>query len=99
MRSALPWSLRWVVIAVVLGLCAAMTLWAFEFGKRIAGLDSGSRAELQRLRSEVLQLREESQRQRELQEVVGSLRTAEQVAMECLAVQLRRLEAGQSQPA
>ena len=42
-RSALPWPLRWAAVAIVLGLCAAMTLWAFDLGKRIAGLDAGSR--------------------------------------------------------
>ncbi|MDD2809403.1 DUF6776 family protein [Rhodoferax sp.] len=51
-RSALPWPLRWALWAVVAGFCSAMGLWAFEFGKDIAGLDSGSKAQLQRLRAE-----------------------------------------------
>jgi len=29
-RNAMPWPLRWLIIAVVLGLCAAVALWAFE---------------------------------------------------------------------
>ena len=28
-RSAMPWPLRWVVVAIVLGFCAALGLWAF----------------------------------------------------------------------
>ena len=39
-RSALPWPVRWLALAVVLGFCAAVALWAFEFGKSIAGLDT-----------------------------------------------------------
>ena len=83
-RSALPWPLRWAAVAIVLGLCAAMTLWAFDLGKRIAGLDAGSREELQRLRAEVSQLREHNRLQHEKQEAAGSLRIAEQAAMDRL---------------
>ncbi|MBW4947671.1 DUF1515 domain-containing protein, partial [Klebsiella pneumoniae] len=92
-RSALPWPLRWAAVAIVLGLCAAMALWAFDLGKRIAGLDAGSREELQRLRAEVSQLREHNRLQHEKQEAAGSLRIAEQAAMDRLLEQLRQLEA------
>lgn len=40
-RSALPWPFRWAMLAVVFGFCAAIALWAFEFGKVIAGVDDG----------------------------------------------------------
>ena len=36
-RSALPWPFRWALLAIVLGFCSAIGLWAFEFGKDIAG--------------------------------------------------------------
>ena len=62
-RSALPWPLRWAVAAIVFGFCAAIALWAFEFGRSIAGLDSVSREEVHRLRAEVDRLREESHQQ------------------------------------
>ncbi len=52
-RSALPWPLRWLLGAVVLGFSGALTLWAFEFGKDIAGLDRNAKQELERLRGEV----------------------------------------------
>lgn len=42
-RSAMPWPLRWLVLALALGLSAATALWAFEFGKSIAGLEPTSR--------------------------------------------------------
>jgi len=92
-RNALPWPLRWLVIALVFGLSAAVALWAFEFGKEIAGLDGSAREELRRLRLEVVQLREDNQRQQEQTVTVDSLRTAELVAMEKLAEQVRQLEA------
>jgi acetyl-CoA acetyltransferase len=61
-RSAMPWPVRWVLAAIVLGFCAAIALWAFEFGKGIAGLDSGAKEELARLREEVSRLRDERDR-------------------------------------
>jgi len=57
-RGAVPWPLRWLVLALVFGFSAALALWAFEFGKSIAGLDKDAKEELQKLRTEVVQLRE-----------------------------------------
>lgn len=57
-RGAVPWPLRWLVLALVFGFSAALSLWAFEFGKSIAGLDKDAKEELQKLRTEVIQLRE-----------------------------------------
>jgi len=51
-RSALPWPFRWAVLAIVAGFCAAIGLWAFEFGKDIAGLDQGSQSQFQQLQLE-----------------------------------------------
>ncbi|NCP41608.1 MAG: hypothetical protein GW848_14125, partial [Rhodoferax sp.] len=45
-RSAMPWPVRWVILAVVAGFCAAIALWSFEFGKEIAGLDQGTKEQL-----------------------------------------------------
>jgi len=42
-RSHLPWPLRWAVAALMLGFSAALALWAFEFGRNIAGLNHGAR--------------------------------------------------------
>lgn len=52
-RSSLAWPFRWALGALVMGFCAALALWAFEFGKDIAGLEKGSKEEMQRLRSEL----------------------------------------------
>lgn len=53
-RSALPWPFRWAMLALVMGFCSAIGLWAFELGKEIAGLERGSKEEAQRLRGELI---------------------------------------------
>ncbi len=58
-RSHLPWPLRWVALALMLGFSAALALWAFEFGKEIAGLDRNAKAELLELRSQADKLKAE----------------------------------------
>ncbi len=92
-RSHLPWPLRWAVLAVMLGFSAALALWAFEFGKEIAGLDSGARDELVRLRADAQQLREDLERARSVANTAESLVKSERAAQERLAQQVRQLEA------
>lgn len=92
-RSHLPWPLRWAVVALTLGFSAALALWAFEFGKEIAGLDRSSRQELAQLRLEVGALRAENERARAVADTADSLVKAEQAAQERLAQQVRQLEA------
>ena len=58
-RSHMPWPLRWVVLAIAFGFSASLALWAFEFGKEIAGLERTSKEELTQLRSELETLRSE----------------------------------------
>ncbi len=91
-RSALPWPLRWLLGAVVLGFSGALALWAFEFGKDIAGLDRNAKQELERLRGEVVLLREELGKSQLVSNTSDSLLTAEKVAQEQIGLQLRQLE-------
>ena len=98
-RSALPWPFRWVVLALVFGFCAAIGLWAFEFGKHIAGLDRGSKAELQQmtaqlgvLRAEALTLKDERDKAQSIANTIDTLLTSEKVAQERLAAQNKQLE-------
>ena len=91
-RSALPWPLRWLLLAVFLGLCAAVSLWAFELGRSIAGLDAGGREELVRLRSELARLREDSQQAQTIANTSGSLLLAERSTLDQLKLQLKQLE-------
>ena len=76
-RGALPWPLRWVALALMLGFSAAIGLWAFEFGKGIAGLDSNAEDELKLLRGEVVQLRQDREKAQTFANTSGSLLTAE----------------------
>lgn len=92
-RSAMPWPLRWAGAAIVLGFCAAIALWAFEFGKDIAGLDSGAKEELLRLRGDIAKIREERDKAQSVFNTSASLITAEKAAQERLTAQIKALEA------
>jgi hypothetical protein len=91
-RSAMPWPLRWAGAAIVLGFCAAIALWAFEFGKDIAGLDTGAKEELLRLRIDMAKLREERDKAQSIFNTSASLITAEKATQERLTAQVKALE-------
>jgi hypothetical protein len=91
-RSAMPWPLRWVLAAVVLGFCAAIGLWAFELGKDLAGIDDSAKEDLTKLRAEVTQLREEREKVQSIVNTSGSLLTAEKAAQDKLLSQVKQLE-------
>jgi hypothetical protein len=92
-RSHLPWPLRWAVAALAFGFSAAIALWAFEFGKSIAGLDRDAKLELARLRGEVEQLKTDRERAVSVANAADSLLKAEKAAQDRLAQQLRQIEA------
>jgi hypothetical protein len=91
-RSSLSWPLRWVAVAIMLGFCAAISLWAFELGKDIAGVETHAKEELVRLRGEVQRLRTERDKAQSVLNTSGSLITAERSTQERLASQVRMLE-------
>ena len=91
-RSHLPWPLRWVVYALALGFSAALALWAFEFGKTIAGLDRDAKAELAALRVEVAELRGEREKALSTANTAESLLKTEKAAQDKLAQQLKLVE-------
>ena len=98
-RSALPWPFRWAVIAIVMGFCAAIGLWAFEFGKDIAGLERGSKEQIQQLqlqvesqKKEIDQLRLERDEAQAVSNTAGTLVAAEKAAQEKLINQVKQLE-------
>jgi len=99
-RSAMPWPLRWLGLAIVFGFCAALGLWAFEFGKDIAGLDRGSKEELQQARAELAALQTElvtikaaRDQAQSVANTVDTLLTTEKVAQETLLAQNKQLQA------
>ena len=91
-RSATPWPIRWAIVAIVLGFCAAIGMWAFEFGKGIAGLDRNATQELATLREEVAKLRDERNKAQSIINTSGSLLTAEKTTQERLTAQIKILE-------
>lgn len=98
-RSAMPWPFRWAIVAIVLGFCAAIGLWAFEFGKDIAGLEKGSKEEVQRLRTELTDVRAELAKAKldrdhaqSIANTADTLVTAEKASHESLLAQLKQLE-------
>ncbi len=98
-RSALPWPFRWAMLALVMGFCAAIGLWAFELGKDIAGLERGSREEMQRLRAELTTTQAELAAAREARDKAQSvantadaLVTTERASREGLLAQVKMLE-------
>lgn len=91
-RGALPWPLRWVALALMLGFSAAIGLWAFEFGKSIAGLDRGATEELLKLRTEVIQLRAENDKNQSIVNTSGMVLATEKAEKDKLNTQLKQLE-------
>ena len=98
-HSALPWPFRWAVAAIVLGFCAAIALWAFEFGKDIAGLDAGTKEELTRARAELVALRADlanakqaRDKAQSVADTAGTLLTTEKAAQEGLVAQNKQLD-------
>lgn len=92
-RSHLPWPLRWAAVALMFGFSAALALWAFEFGKSIAGLDRGATEELRGLRVEVAQLRGEREKAISIANTAESLLKTEKAVQDKLALQLKQAEA------
>jgi hypothetical protein len=99
-RSALPWPFRWAMLAIVAGFCAAIALWAFEFGKDIAGLDKGTHEQLQQalsdnasLRTQVALLTEDRNKAQAVADTVHTVLTTEKVAQDKMLETNRQLEA------
>jgi len=92
-RGALPWPLRWIALALMLGFSAAIGLWAFEFGKNIAGLDKDAKEELLKLRAEVTQLRIEHDKNLSIVNTSGLTLVSEKAEKDKLNAQLKQLEA------
>ncbi len=66
----------------MLGFSAAVALWAFEFGKGIAGVDTDAREEISVLRQEAVTLRADRDRAQSIANTSGSLLTAEKAVQE-----------------
>ncbi len=99
-RSSLPWPFRWALFALMLGFCAAIGLWAFQFGKEIAGVDGDVNNELVKAKAELVALNGElaaaisaREKAQSVANTVGTLVTAEKATQEGLVAQNKMLEA------
>lgn len=95
-RSHLPWPVRWVLVALVLGFSGAIGLWAFEFGRNIAGLNPGARPtsdDLVQVRQQLDDTRQERDRAQSLANAADSLIKAERATQTRLTEQVKALEA------
>jgi hypothetical protein len=92
-RSHMPWPLRWVALALMLGFSASLALWAFEFGKEIAGLDRNSKAELIELRSQAAQLKTERDAAVSAANIAESKWKTDQASYDSLIQQLKASQA------
>ena len=91
-RSHRPW-IRWAGIAIMTGFYAAIALWTFELGKTFAGVETGAKEELVRLRADYEKLREERDKAQSVVNTSASLITTETSTKERLAAQIKVLEA------
>ncbi|WP_428290283.1 DUF6776 family protein [Hydrogenophaga sp.] len=85
--------MRWLLGAIVLGFSGALAVWAFEFGKDIAGLDRNAALELMQLRREVQVLRSNLNESQSVSNTSESLLIAERATQEQLMMQIRQLQA------
>lgn len=96
-RSHLPWPLRWAVVAVMLGFSGALALWAFEFGRGLAGLPGrdldAQRSQLLDVRQALDAARRDRDQAQSIANSADSLLKAERVTQQKLAEQVRALEA------
>lgn len=76
----------------MLGFSAALGLWAFEFGKGLAGLDRHAKEELGQLRQEVVSLRADRDKARSIANTFDSLLVADKALQEKLLSQIKQLE-------
>ncbi len=74
------------------GFSAAIALWAFEFGKNIAGVDKTSREELSLLRQEVASLRDARDKAQSISNTSGGILITEKAIQDKLASQIKQLQ-------
>ncbi|HYX45617.1 MAG TPA: DUF6776 family protein [Sphingomicrobium sp.] len=92
-HSPIPWYLRWLGIALLLGLSAASAAWMYDAGRRFAGFDrSEVETELTSVKRELLDAQAELEKLRAVANAGNSRLAIERTAQEKLAQQIRALE-------
>jgi hypothetical protein len=92
-HSPIPWYLRWVGIALLLGVSAASAAWIYDAGRRFAGFDRNEvETELTAVRGQLLDAEAELQKLRAVANASDSRLAIERTAQQKLAQQIRVLE-------
>lgn len=92
-HSQIPWYLRWLGIALLLGLSAASAAWIYDAGRRFAGFDRNEvEAELSAVKHELLDAQAELEKLRAVANAADSRLAIERTAQQKLAQQIRSLE-------
>jgi hypothetical protein len=92
-HSPIPWYLRWVGIALLLGVSAASAAWIYDAGRRFAGFDRNEvETELSAVRGQLLEAQAELEKLRAVANASDSRLAIERTAQQRLAQQIRVLE-------
>lgn len=92
-HSPIPWYLRWLGIALVLGVAAASAAWIYDAGRRFAGFDQGEvQSALSVATRELASAQGELERLRAAANAAERRLSIERTAQIKLAQQLRGLE-------
>lgn len=92
-RTHTPWYLRWLALAVLLTLAAALAVWMYDAGRRFAGFDrSEVQGELATARAELARLGGELERVRAVANAADSRLSIERTAQQKLAQQIKGME-------
>lgn len=92
-KSNLPWPLKVVLAAVVLGLGGAIAMWTYDLGRRFTGVDSGANhAQLETYREQIVRIQNERDGFSTTVNAAESQLNIERSAKKQLATQVRNLE-------
>lgn len=92
-HSLVPWYLRWLGVALLLGLSAASAAWIYDAGRRFAGFDRNEvETELSTVKHEFVQAQAELEKLRAVANAADSRLAIERTTQQKLAQQIRSLE-------
>lgn len=92
-HSPIPWYLRWLGIALLLGISAASAAWIYDAGRRFAGFDRNEiESELASVSSQLADAQAELEKLRAVANAADSRLAIERTAQQKLAQQIRTLE-------
>ena len=92
-HSPIPWYLRWLGVALLLGLAAASAAWIYDAGRRFAGFDHGEVTdELSVTKRELAAAQAELERLRAGANAAERRLSIERTTQQKLAQQIRALE-------